>query len=48
MGSILMNSCSSDSGIGQFDSLVIEDEDNPYKFQQLTFLLSLKTVKMAT
>ena len=42
MGSILMNSCSSDSGIGQFDSLVIEDEDNPYKFQQLTFTLSLK------
>lgn len=39
---IILNSCETDSGIGQFDSVVIEDEDNPYKFQQLTFTLELK------
>ena len=38
----LLYSCEQDDGIGQFDSIVIDDPDNPYKFQQVNFLVSLE------
>ena len=37
----LLTACEKDTGIGQFDYAVIEDDDNPNKFSQLTFILSL-------
>ena len=40
---ILINCCEKDSGIGQFDEVVIEGEDNPNKFRQITFLVSLNS-----
>jgi hypothetical protein len=38
---ILFNCCEKDSGIGQFDSVIIEDQNNPNNFRQITFLVSL-------
>ena len=38
----IINSCEKDSGIGQFDDVVIESETNQYKFRQITFIVSLK------
>lgn len=37
----LIYSCTKDSGIGQFDDLVVESKDNPYKFKQITFVVSV-------
>lgn len=37
----LLASCDNDSGIGQFDNLVIDSESNTYKFEQVTFTISL-------
>jgi hypothetical protein len=38
---ILFYSCAKDSGIGQFDELVVESKENPYKFSQITFVVSI-------
>ena len=37
---LLINGCDSDSGIGQFDDIVIDSENSLYKFNQLTFIAS--------
>lgn len=34
-------SCEGDSGIGQFDDIVIESSNNTNKFRQITFIISL-------
>jgi hypothetical protein len=38
---LLLFSCEKDSGIGQFDSIVVDNPNNPNKFRQITFLVNL-------
>jgi len=38
----LFNCCEKQSGIGQFDNVIVENENNPNKFKQITFIVSLQ------
>ncbi len=41
LGIFGLSGCESNDGIGKFDGVVIESANNPNKFRQVTFLISL-------